>query len=95
MSNSFWFALPLIVSVSLVYAATRHEEVGAILSHAFRVAVWIAGFMLLVFGILYLVYRCRSRNAKAGSTHACAETYASAIGLICSNTLSDSVPGKG
>ena len=55
MSSSFWFALPLIVSVSLVYAATRHEEVGAILSHAFRVAVWIAGFMLLVFGVLYLV----------------------------------------
>ena len=54
-SSSFWFAVPLIVSVSLVYAATRHEEVGAILSHAFRVAVWIAGFMLLVFGILYLV----------------------------------------
>ncbi len=55
--NNFWFAVPLIVSVSLVYAATRHEEVGAILSHAFRVAVWIAGFMLLVFGILYLVSR--------------------------------------
>jgi hypothetical protein len=55
MSSSFWFALPLIVSVSLVYAATRHENVGAILTHAFRVAIWIAGFMLLVFGILYLV----------------------------------------
>ena len=57
MTISFWFALPLIVSVSLVYAATRHEEVGAILSHAFRVAVWIAGFMVLIFGILYLVSR--------------------------------------
>jgi len=55
MSSSFWFALPLIVSVSLVYAATRHEEVGAILAHAFRVAVWIVGFMVLVFGVLYLV----------------------------------------
>ena len=55
MSCSFWYALPLIVSVSLVYAATRHEEVGAILSHAFRVAIWITGFMLLVFGVLSLV----------------------------------------
>ncbi|MGA2254084.1 MAG: hypothetical protein ABSG53_05425 [Thermoguttaceae bacterium] len=55
MSSSFWYALPLIASVSLVYAATRHEEVGAILTHAFRVAVWIIGFMILVFGILYLV----------------------------------------
>ncbi len=55
MSSSFWFALPLIVSVSLVYAATRHEDVGAILAHAFRVAIWIFGFMVLVFGILYFV----------------------------------------
>jgi hypothetical protein len=55
MINSFWFALPLVVSVSLVYAATRHEEVGEILSHAIRVAIWIAGFMVLVFGILFLI----------------------------------------
>jgi hypothetical protein len=55
MINSFWYALPLVVSVSLVYAATRHEEVAAILLHAFRVAVWISGFMLLVFAILYLI----------------------------------------
>jgi hypothetical protein len=57
MTNNFWYALPLIVSVSLVYAATRHEEVGPILAHAFRVAVWIIGFMLLVFAVLYLVSR--------------------------------------
>jgi hypothetical protein len=55
MTNSFWYAVPLIVSVSFVYAATRHEETGAILFHAFRVAVWIVCFMLLVFGVLYLV----------------------------------------
>ncbi len=55
MINSFWYALPLIVSVSLVYAATRHEDVGAILSHALRAALWIVGFMVLVFGILNLV----------------------------------------
>jgi hypothetical protein len=55
MINSFWFAVPLVVAVSLVYAATRHEDVGPILFHAFRVAVWITGFMLLVFGILYLI----------------------------------------
>jgi hypothetical protein len=52
---SFWYALPLIVSVSLVYAATRHEDVGDILRHAFRVGVWIAGFMVLVFGILFAI----------------------------------------
>lgn len=55
MTNSFWYAVPLIVSVSMVYAATRHEETIAILLHAFRVAVSIVGFMLVVFGILYLI----------------------------------------
>ena len=55
MTLSFWYALPLVVSVSLVYAATRHENVGDILRHAFRVAVWIAGFMALVFGLLYAI----------------------------------------
>jgi len=53
--NRLWYALPLIVSVSLVYAATRHERVRDILHHAARTAVWIAGFMLLVFAVLYLL----------------------------------------
>jgi hypothetical protein len=47
-----WFALPIIVSVSLVYAATRHEELGPILVHAARFAVWIFVFMAIVFAVL-------------------------------------------
>ena len=50
-----WYALPLVVVVSLVYAATRHELMPPILHRALRTAVWIAGFMGIVFGILYLV----------------------------------------
>ena len=50
-----WYALPLVVAVSLVYAATRHELMPPILHRALRTAVWIAGFMGIVFGILYLV----------------------------------------
>ena len=57
MNNNLWFALPLIVSVSLVYAATRHEDVAAILRHALRVAVWITGFMAIILAILWLVSR--------------------------------------
>ena len=44
-----WFAVPIIVSVSLVYAATRHEQMGPILVHASRFAVWIVVFMAIVF----------------------------------------------
>lgn len=43
-----WYAAPLIASISLVYAATRNEEMGPILGHAARFAIWIVGFMLAV-----------------------------------------------
>ena len=40
-----WYAVPLITSVSLVCAATRHEAMDAILIHALRFAIWIVVFM--------------------------------------------------
>ena len=52
---NLWYALPLVVSVSLVCAATRHEEVGAIVNHAVRFGVWIVAFMLVVMALLTLV----------------------------------------
>lgn len=51
-TNDFWFALPLIVAVSLVYAATRHEAMEPILRHAVRIGIWIVGFMAVVFAVL-------------------------------------------
>ena len=53
--NDFWYAVPLIVAVSLVYAATRHEAMNEILRHAARVGTWIIGFMAVVFILLLLV----------------------------------------
>jgi hypothetical protein len=44
----FWYAVPLITSVSLVCAATRHEDMRAILVHALRFAVWVLVFMGIV-----------------------------------------------
>ena len=51
----FWYAIPLIVVVSLVYAATRHEEMQPILHHAARVAIWIVGFMAIIFAVLLVI----------------------------------------
>lgn len=48
-----WYALPLIVSVSLVYAATRYELMEFIIAHAIRTAVWLGGFMLIVTLVLW------------------------------------------
>lgn len=50
--NDLWYALPLVVAVSLVYAATRHELMQPILRHALRVGVWIVGFMGIVLVVL-------------------------------------------
>jgi hypothetical protein len=46
------YAVPLITSVSLVCAATRHEEMGAILNHALRFAIWIIVFMGVVLCVI-------------------------------------------
>lgn len=55
LHNRLWYALPLIVAISLVYGATRHELIGPILHQAFRSATWILGFMALIFAVLYLI----------------------------------------
>jgi len=54
-TNQLWYALPLVVVVSLVYAATRDEQLGPILSHALRIGMSVLGFMVVVFAILWAV----------------------------------------
>ena len=55
VNNDMWYALPLVVAVSLVYSATRHEQMGPILGHSLRIGVWIVGFMAIVFAVLLLL----------------------------------------
>lgn len=52
--QDLWYVAPLIVALSLVYAATRHERMGPILVHAVRVGMWVVGFVLIVFAVLLL-----------------------------------------
>ena len=47
-----WYAAPLIVAVSLVYAATRHEEPTPILIHAARGALWMCLLLGVIAGIM-------------------------------------------
>lgn len=53
--NRLWYSMPLIVAVSLVYAATRHELMGPIIQHAIRFATWIVVFMIAIFGVLLIM----------------------------------------
>ena len=53
--SRLWYLMPLIVSISLVYAATRHEQIPPIFRHAVHTVVWIVGFMFTAFVILWAV----------------------------------------
>jgi hypothetical protein len=53
--TSLWYAVPLVVTVSLVCAATRHEEMGPIMNHALRFGGWIVVFMAAVMVVLWLM----------------------------------------
>jgi hypothetical protein len=55
--NHLWHAVPLVVVISLVYSATRHEDTGPILTGALRVAVMLGGFMAFVLGVMLWLTR--------------------------------------
>lgn len=49
------YYVPLIIAISLVFGATRHEDTSRILRHAFYTARWITGFMGIIFVILLFI----------------------------------------
>ena len=53
--NYLWYSLPLIVVISLVYSATRHEAMASILSHSLRLGCMITGFMATIMVVLELI----------------------------------------
>ncbi|MFN5298553.1 MAG: hypothetical protein ACK5HA_09650, partial [Planctomycetaceae bacterium] len=52
-----WYAIPLIISISLVYSASRHEGPPLILRRALRLMLTIGGFMLALLLLLLLLSR--------------------------------------
>jgi hypothetical protein len=54
---TLWYCLPLIASVSLVCAATRHETMRPIVQHAVRFGAWVAAFMAVFMVLLGLLGR--------------------------------------
>jgi hypothetical protein len=52
---NMWYAVPLIIAVSLVYAATRHEDMREILPHALRFGLWTVAGMVVLFGVLWFL----------------------------------------
>jgi hypothetical protein len=47
------YYVPLIISIALVFAATRHEDTSLIIQHCWHTARWITVFMGVIFVVLY------------------------------------------
>jgi hypothetical protein len=55
VQSDIWYAVPLLVAVSLVYAATRHESMGEILRASLRIGTWFGGFLAVAMLVVYLL----------------------------------------
>jgi len=50
-----WYAIPLVLVVSLVYGATRHERMKDIFEQSIRTAIGLVGFMSAIFVLIWLI----------------------------------------
>ena len=55
MHWQLWYAIPLLIAISLVYGATRHELMGPILAYAWRAGLWMVGFLGVIFAIVLVI----------------------------------------
>jgi hypothetical protein len=55
MVHVYWFVVPLVVAISLVYAASRHESWPRIWWHALKLCGWILGILALTTALLLLI----------------------------------------
>lgn len=55
MIHLYWFVLPLVFAISVVYAASRHESWRRIWLHAFRLCTWILGILVITTAVLLLI----------------------------------------
>ncbi|MDO4575910.1 MAG: hypothetical protein Q4D98_11930 [Planctomycetia bacterium] len=52
----FLYALPLILAIGFVYAATRDEKMSRILANAIRIVLWTIGSMAAIFLFMVVVF---------------------------------------
>lgn len=54
-SNIYWLLLPLVVAISLVYSASRHESWPRIWARSFRLCFWILAILIGATAVMLLV----------------------------------------
>ncbi len=51
----YWYVLPLVLVISVVYAASRYESWERIWWHSIRLGTWILGLLIAATAFLLLV----------------------------------------
>ncbi len=51
----YWWILPLVLAISLVYSASRHEAWPKIWLHSARLGLWIIGLLGVATAVLLLI----------------------------------------
>ncbi len=51
----YWLTIPLVVAISLVYSASRHESWRRIWGHSFRLCLWIMGILIGATAVLLVI----------------------------------------
>jgi hypothetical protein len=54
-SHIYWLILPLVIAISVVYSASRHESWPRIWTHALRLSLWILGILAAATAVLLLI----------------------------------------
>ena len=53
MIAQIWYSVPLIIAISLVWGATRHERLSEIVAQSIRSLLWVLTFMGIIFAVIY------------------------------------------
>ncbi len=48
------YAVPLVIAVSLVWGATRHERLREIVGHTIRSLIWVLTFVGIAFAAIFV-----------------------------------------
>jgi hypothetical protein len=51
----YWLVLPLVIAISVVYSASRHESWRRIWSHSLRLSLWIVGLLAAATAVLLFI----------------------------------------
>jgi hypothetical protein len=54
-SSVYWLVFPLVIAISLVYSASRHEAWAKIWAHSLRLCLWIFGILIGTIALLLLI----------------------------------------